>query len=358
MLTNEVCEAVDRLRECLDAAKPLSMPVRDFLAAWDDSLSRPARSGGGPRLKEAMERLRKSWRSASIAQPNELVGEVLAAYDAERAVEPSEAAREWRQRMMWAVQHYGACSGSAKAKAWRDDAAPLLDEAVRLMSRPDESAQLRQQKDAAYTERDRLVHALTKVFPSYLCRHDDADKEWDADWRWIVVVDLPTGQASWHIHDSERPWFDLEILENSWDGHTTEEKYQRLFDLPIMSRPDERGLLRELREWAVSKIHPIVLGVPTVSCGGLRDKIDELLARAPEPADGERDGDADLRAEVERLRAENEALRKADKRSDDIKAAESRLQAVISRRTSELHQARKAVRQLAIELADAAGRQS
>lgn len=40
-------------------------------------------------LHDAMERLRESWRSASIAQPNTLVGDVLAAYDAERA-NPSE----------------------------------------------------------------------------------------------------------------------------------------------------------------------------------------------------------------------------------------------------------------------------
>lgn len=88
---------------------------------------------------------------------------------------------------------------------------------------------LRGQKDAAYTERDQLVCALSKVFPAHLCRHPEEDTEWEDDWRWIVCVHLPTGQATWHIHDSERDWFDhLSVQPNHWDGHTTEMKYQRL----------------------------------------------------------------------------------------------------------------------------------
>ena len=90
--------------------------------------------------------------------------------------------------------------------------------------------------DAVYGERDRLVSALSKVFPSWLERHPDTDLTWEDDWRWIVFVTLPTGQASWHIHDSELPWFAhcLRLYgRNSWDGHTTEEKYERLADLEV-----------------------------------------------------------------------------------------------------------------------------
>jgi hypothetical protein len=48
-----------------------------------------------------------------------------------------------------------------------------------------------------------------------------------------VFVQLPAGQASWHIHESELGWFDhLERRAgNSWDGHTTPEKYERLGSL-------------------------------------------------------------------------------------------------------------------------------
>ena len=84
-------------------------------------------------------------------------------------------------------------------------------------------------KDGAYHERDMLVAALSKCFPSYLARHSDEDKNWDNDWRWIVYIELPTGQASWHIHDSERELFNhLQVQENKWDGHNTERKCQRL----------------------------------------------------------------------------------------------------------------------------------
>lgn len=93
---------------------------------------------------------------------------------------------------------------------------------------------LEDQKDAAYEERNRLVAALTKRFPAYLARHPEYDESWEDDWRWIVFVDLPTGQVSWHIHDSERHRFaHLRVDANRWDGHTTEEKYQRLEALPV-----------------------------------------------------------------------------------------------------------------------------
>jgi hypothetical protein len=86
-----------------------------------------------------------------------------------------------------------------------------------------------QEKQQAYTERNALVAALSKLLPSRLSRHPDDDTDWDDDWRWIVFVNGPTGQMSWHIHDSERPMFDhLEACETAWDGHTTPEKYERL----------------------------------------------------------------------------------------------------------------------------------
>ena len=44
----------------------------------------------------------------------------------------------------------------------------------------------------------------------------------------VVLIELPTGQVSWHL-----PQFDRE-----WDGHTTEEKYERIhaFVSPIIRR--------------------------------------------------------------------------------------------------------------------------
>ena len=96
----------------------------------------------------------------------------------------------------------------------------------------------KESKDSAYRERNMLVCALTKLFPAYLARHDESDESWERDWMWIVYIDLPTGQVSWHIHDSEFTKFShLEIKENNWDGHNTERKYQRLLALSTLSNP-------------------------------------------------------------------------------------------------------------------------
>lgn len=105
------------------------------------------------------------------------------------------------------------------------------DEALRLEPTINE---LHAAKDAAYSERDRLVAALSKCFPSFLGRHPE-NEVWEDDWRNIVFVMLPTGQASWHIHDSELPLFGhLIITENiQWDGHDTATKYERLACLPV-----------------------------------------------------------------------------------------------------------------------------
>lgn len=82
-------------------------------------------------------------------------------------------------------------------------------------------------RDAVYGERDRLVAVLSFIWPSHLCQHEGDD--WEKDWLNIVCVHGPTGQLTWHIHESEL-WL-FHHLENEpahWDGHSTDEKYQRL----------------------------------------------------------------------------------------------------------------------------------
>lgn len=86
--------------------------------------------------------------------------------------------------------------------------------------------------NAVYEERDRLVAALSHLAWRHgvqvgIGRHEGVD--WEDDWRTVIYLELPTGQVSWHIHDSERPWFlGLPQYDGQWDGHTTEEKYERL----------------------------------------------------------------------------------------------------------------------------------
>lgn len=92
-----------------------------------------------------------------------------------------------------------------------------------------ENDELKKQKDIAYSERNKLVCALSKLFPATLERHPD-NEPWEDDWRWIVYINLPAGQASWHIHDSQIKMFNhLERLVGTvFDGHSTDEKYRRL----------------------------------------------------------------------------------------------------------------------------------
>jgi len=121
------------------------------------------------------------------------------------------------------------------AEEWKhstDEMMAVLQEAQEANRLRAENERLSDQKDGAYRERDALVCALSKLFPAWIGRHPESDTSWDDDWRWIVFVDAPSGQMSWHIHDSERSMFDhlewIEDDEHKWDGHTTEEKYRRL----------------------------------------------------------------------------------------------------------------------------------
>src|SRR5438309_1507704 len=91
------------------------------------------------------------------------------------------------------------------------------------------------ERDNAYRERDQLVAALSKQFDAHLATHTGY---WEDDWRNIVCIHLPTGQATWHIHDSELAMFShLDRADDHWDGHSTEEKYRRLNALAVRPAP-------------------------------------------------------------------------------------------------------------------------
>ena len=84
---------------------------------------------------------------------------------------------------------------------------------------------LRKDKDLAYSERNKLVAVLSKVYPSYLGKHEEGDLSWGKEWLNIVYIETPNGQCSWHIHEDLIPLFaHLEInTSKKWDGHSTEE---------------------------------------------------------------------------------------------------------------------------------------
>jgi len=120
------------------------------------------------------------------------------------------------------------------------DNAALLERVGKLEA---ENAVLVEVKDGAYSERNKLVAFLASLYPSSLERHPDEDTEWEDDWRWVVYIDLPNGQASWHLHDSELSQFDgLPRLQGRvWEGHTTEQKYERLAALAAVDGASGEG---------------------------------------------------------------------------------------------------------------------
>lgn len=101
-----------------------------------------------------------------------------------------------------------------------------------LSKQNDRNIALQMEKDQGYRERNKVVTALSKLFPSCMGKHEESDTTWHKEWMNIVYIQLPTGQVSWHLHDSDVPYFaHLEFSNMKWDGHSTEEKYERLLSL-------------------------------------------------------------------------------------------------------------------------------
>jgi hypothetical protein len=77
--------------------------------------------------------------------------------------------------------------------------------------------------DQVYTERAQLVAFLTTVYPAHISP-DPEGSDWD-----YVFVDTPTGQMSWQFSPADQHFVKgLASYSETWDGHTTEEKYERL----------------------------------------------------------------------------------------------------------------------------------
>jgi hypothetical protein len=96
-------------------------------------------------------------------------------------------------------------------------------------------AKLRE-RNAIYRERNSVVAGFAYLaqrngWDAYRTQHVDIPNvQWDADWRTVIIIEIPTGQISWHVHDSDVDLFThLPYREvSTYDGHTTEEKYRRL----------------------------------------------------------------------------------------------------------------------------------
>lgn len=82
----------------------------------------------------------------------------------------------------------------------------------------------RWQLNQVYRERAHLLAHLATVYPSHM-QYDPVDFEWS-----VLYISAPTGQMTWHIGPADMDLFEhvrTDIYE-TWDGHTTDEKYERL----------------------------------------------------------------------------------------------------------------------------------
>lgn len=85
------------------------------------------------------------------------------------------------------------------------------------------------QVNRAYWERNQLVAYLSKCYPIYLGIDPD-----EPDWP-VVYIETPAGQLSWHVNKGEAAFYFDHLRKDiamQWDGHTSEEKYERLAKLP------------------------------------------------------------------------------------------------------------------------------
>lgn len=108
----------------------------------------------------------------------------------------------------------------AQAFAWRKE---LVETTVQLQA----------EKNDAYLDRS-LVLALATQFMLDADMGNPRmwlDPDQDAEWRFVVAADLPdAGQVTWHVHvdQAEELFRHLLMVNNEWDGHTTQDRRERL----------------------------------------------------------------------------------------------------------------------------------
>ncbi len=112
---------------------------------------------------------------------------------------------------------------------------------------------------AVYRERARLVAYLAACYPSEIVEQPGkfAD-EWP-----VIFIAAPTGQLSWHLSRRDLDLFDHVPKyidgESRWDGHTTEEKYERLVEL-VPHATDARDETARLRDLVAEILGEVELG--------------------------------------------------------------------------------------------------
>jgi hypothetical protein len=97
-------------------------------------------------------------------------------------------------------------------------------------------------EDSIYTERAHLVALLASQYPPAIIVDDD---EWP-----VIYISTPVGQLSWLIkrETNLHLFVGTKVLPKGtklWDGHSTEEKYQRIRALTEHNLELNRSVLLE-----------------------------------------------------------------------------------------------------------------
>ncbi len=138
-----------------------------------------------------------------------------------------------------AKKHQGAIaeleSSRALAATHHQMFSKSLDEAQARISQL-EVALLEAEHDngTTHAERNHLVVLVAHMANLLGWRAGDGQHEGDPleGFSSVVRIDLPTGQCSWHIHDTQISWLDhLPSYDAPWDGTTSAEKYAKIREL-------------------------------------------------------------------------------------------------------------------------------
>lgn len=96
--------------------------------------------------------------------------------------------------------------------------------------------------DSVYRERNQiaagLAHLVMVAGGNAWIGHDPSEPDWP-----VLFIELPTGQVSWHFAPTDVDLLEgIPTSERPWDGHTTEEKYQRLQALRAFYLPESESI--------------------------------------------------------------------------------------------------------------------